>query len=169
MQPQPFPLVAGVLFAAILTANTGCSVPGRKTADVAPPTATAEPERVGKIIIEGNTVTDRRVILNQLQLVPGQVLDRSKIEKAPVNLARLGIFDATEPPTVEVLPSDTDANFRDIRVRVKETRTGMVALAVGLNSWPGPIAAVSSPSSAAVPALALPPAATPVPGPAVGP
>ncbi len=96
-----------------------------------------EPDRVGRIIIEGNTVTDQRVILNQLNLFPGQILQYPQLEIARNNLMRLGIFDQEDPPTVEVLPQDNDSPFKDIRVRVKETRTGMVALTANVNSNAG--------------------------------
>ncbi len=96
-----------------------------------------EPDRVGRIIIEGNTVTDQRVILNQLNLLPGQILQYPQLEMARQNLMRLGIFDGEDPPTVEVLPQDNDSPFKDIRVRVKETRTGMVALTANVNSNAG--------------------------------
>jgi RNA polymerase sigma factor (sigma-70 family) len=80
----------------------------------------AEPERVGRIVIEGNTVTPDRVILDQIPLVPGQVLEYPKLEEARKNLVRLGVFDHEDPPTVEAVPGDADGGFRDIRVRVKE-------------------------------------------------
>ncbi len=96
-----------------------------------------EPDRVGTITIEGNTVTDQRVILNQLGLYPGQVLQYPKLEEARQNLIRLGIFDAEDPPTVEVLPREDGSPFKDIRVRVKETRTGMFAVTANVNSDAG--------------------------------
>ncbi len=80
----------------------------------------AEPERVGRIVIAGNTATPDRVILNQIPLVPGQVLEHPKLEEARQNLIRLGIFDPEDPPTVEVIPQAEGSQFRDIRVRVKE-------------------------------------------------
>lgn len=96
-----------------------------------------EPDRVGRIIIEGNTVTDQRVILNQLGLYPGQILQYPKLEQAKQNLMRLGLFDAETPPSVDVMPQEFDSIYKDIRVRVKETRTGMVALAANVNSNAG--------------------------------
>lgn len=96
-----------------------------------------DPDRVGRIIIEGNTITDQRVILNQLRISPGQVLQYPRLEEARENLMRLGLFDMEDPPTVEVLPSANDSPFKDIRVRVRETRTGMVALSANVNSDAG--------------------------------
>jgi outer membrane protein assembly complex protein YaeT len=95
------------------------------------------PDRVGRIIIEGNTVTQDRVILNQLDLRPGQILQYPKLEDARMRLNRLGIFDPEDPPTVEVVPNDLDETFKDIRVRVHETRTGQFMIGGSVNSDAG--------------------------------
>ena len=50
---------------------------------------------------------------------------------------RLGLFDAEDPPTITVVPRDDDSPFKDIHVKVKETRTGMVALTANVNSDAG--------------------------------
>jgi outer membrane protein assembly complex protein YaeT len=92
------------------------------------------PDRVGRVIIEGNDVTQDRVILNQLDLRPGQIFDYTKIEEAQMRLARLGIFDPEDPPRVEVIPNEFDSLFKDIRVRVKETRTGQFMIGGSVNS-----------------------------------
>jgi len=96
-----------------------------------------EPDRVGRIIIEGNEITQDRVILNQLDLRPGQILQYPKLEDARMRLARLGIFDAQDPPAVDVLPNELDDQFKDIRVRVRETRTGQFILGMSVNSNAG--------------------------------
>ncbi|HUR55735.1 MAG TPA: POTRA domain-containing protein, partial [Gemmataceae bacterium] len=96
-----------------------------------------QPDRVGRVIVEGNEVTQDRVILNQLDLRPGQVLQYPRLEDARIRLARLGIFDPENPPTVEVLPNELDSTFKDIRVRVNETRTGQFMVGVGVNSDAG--------------------------------
>ncbi len=95
------------------------------------------PDRVGQIKIEGNTITQERVIRNQLNFYSGQVLEYPKLKQAEANLARLGIFDGEDPPTIEVEQSAFDSSYKDIRVRVKETRTGQVGLQVGVNSNAG--------------------------------
>ena len=95
------------------------------------------PDRVGIIRIEGNTVTQDRVILNQLDLRPGQILQYPKIEDAKMRLMRLGIFDPEEPPDVQVLPNELDQTFKDIRVRVRETRTGQFIVGGSVNSDAG--------------------------------
>jgi outer membrane protein assembly complex protein YaeT len=96
-----------------------------------------EPTRVGRVIIEGNTVTQDYVILNQLDLRPGQILQFEKLEDARMRLARLGIFDQANPPVVEALPNELDSSFRDVRVQVNETRTGQFMVGGGVNSNAG--------------------------------
>ena len=83
------------------------------------------PDRVGVLRLDGNDITRDRVILNQLEdFLPGQILRYDRIEDAKMRLARLGIFDLQDPPTIEVLPTEFDSAVKDIRVKVRETRTG---------------------------------------------
>ncbi len=96
-----------------------------------------EPDRVGRIIIEGNEVTQDRVIMNQLDLRPGQILQYPRLEDARIRLARLGIFDPQDPPIVEALPNEFDSPYKDVYVRVKETRTGQFMVGGGVNSNAG--------------------------------
>ncbi|MBY0514294.1 MAG: outer membrane protein assembly factor BamA, partial [Gemmataceae bacterium] len=96
-----------------------------------------EPDRVGRVIIEGNNVTKDRVIYNQLDLRPGQILQYPRLEDARVRLSRLGIFDPQNPPTVEVLNNELDDHMKDILVRVQETRTGQFMVGGGVNSNAG--------------------------------
>jgi outer membrane protein assembly complex protein YaeT len=95
------------------------------------------PDRVGRVIIEGNTVTQDRVILNQVDLRPGQILQYPKLEEARMRLTRLGIFDQDNAPTVEVIPNELDDSFKDVRIRVQETRTGSFILGGSVNSNSG--------------------------------
>ncbi|WP_439623462.1 outer membrane protein assembly factor BamA [Gemmata sp.] len=95
------------------------------------------PDRVGRVTIEGNTVTRDSVILNQLDLRPGQVLQYPAVEDARMRLARLGIFDPEDPPTVEVVQNEFDSPLKDIRVKVRETRTGSFMLGGSFNTNQG--------------------------------
>jgi outer membrane protein assembly complex protein YaeT len=92
------------------------------------------PDRVGRIIIDGNTVTQDRVILNQLPFRPGQILPYNQIEDAKMRLARLGIFDPENPPSIEILPNEYDSSLKDVLVRVNETRTGQFMLGASFNT-----------------------------------
>lgn len=81
--------------------------------------ANKEPDRVGRVLIEGNTATPDYLILGMLDLRPGQVLRYPQLDAARPLLGR-GFFDRADPPTVEVIPNNRDGTFRDIRVRVTE-------------------------------------------------
>jgi hypothetical protein len=75
-----------------------------------------EPDRVGQILIEGNTKTADKKILDMLGMSPGQVLQYPKLEAARVKLEKAGFHE----PTVEVIPGEPGSTFKDIRVRVSE-------------------------------------------------
>jgi hypothetical protein len=82
--------------------------------------AKKEPDRVGRIVIEGNTATPDRVILGALlDLRPGQILRYPQLDAAR-KLLGCGLFDRATPPTVEVIPNELDGTFKDIRIRLTE-------------------------------------------------
>ena len=89
-----------------------------------------EPDRVGRIIIEGNTDTWDSVILNELPFRPGQILKYPDLEKARTRLTKLGVFDKKNPPTVEVLPNELNSEFKDILIRVTERSGGFAQLVI---------------------------------------
>jgi hypothetical protein len=75
----------------------------------------ANPDRVGQIIIEGNTTTPNQKILDMLGITPGDVLRYPALEEARAKLKK-----AFQDSTVEVIPGDLDSVFKNIRVRVVE-------------------------------------------------
>jgi hypothetical protein len=95
----------------------------------APPIAKRAPARVGQVFIVGNERTRMDVILRQVPLSPGQVLDYPALKKAEQNLARLNVFetspDGSVRPTVTVLdnPLDPDSPHKDVLISVRETST----------------------------------------------
>lgn len=96
-----------------------------------------EPDRIGRIIIRGNTKTQDRVILNELgNLREGQIIRYDEVELARLRLTGRGIFDTDNPPTIEVVenPAALDSTFKDLVVTVQETRTGNFGFTVGVNS-----------------------------------
>jgi ABC-type transport system involved in cytochrome c biogenesis ATPase subunit len=78
------------------------------------PVKEQEPDRVGRIIIEVNTKTSEKKILEKLSFRPGQVLQYPALEEARAKLQKAGFRDVT----VEVVPNELDSVFKDIRVRV---------------------------------------------------
>lgn len=100
------------------------------------------PRKIGRINIEGNEITQRRVILNILDLEPGQLADSTEIRKAQQRLMSARLFEVNPQsgiqPVVEFDPaSDPTSEFQDIRVRVQEAQTGQLMLGAGVNSNSG--------------------------------
>jgi outer membrane protein assembly factor BamA len=92
---------------------------------------------VGQVLIVGNSVTQDRVIRRVLAgIQPGQILRYPELRVAERDLARLNIFEMKPDqgirPTVQVL--DSPGPFKDILVKVEETRTGSLMLGAGINS-----------------------------------
>ncbi|MDY3551836.1 POTRA domain-containing protein [Gemmata sp. JC717] len=75
-----------------------------------------EPDRVGRILIEGNTNTSDKVILGHLSLVPGDVLHHRLLEQIRAKLQKAGFQNVT----VEVEPCILDSKLKDLHIRVSE-------------------------------------------------
>lgn len=88
-----------------------------KKLGVAPPVPVkeAEPDRIGRIIIEGNERTPDKKILDLLELQPGQILQYPALEPARTRLEKYGLLAVR----VEVVPG-TNGQFKDVRVKVIE-------------------------------------------------
>jgi outer membrane protein insertion porin family len=97
--------------------------------------------RVKEFIIVGNDKTRQNRILNQIPLLPGQILSYPELRRAEANLAKMNIFENNPEtgvrPTVSVIDDNADAEFKDILVQVQETRTGSLLFGVGVNSDAG--------------------------------
>lgn len=88
---------------------------------------------VGEVIIVGNTITQDRVIRQAVNLYPGQVLrypDLALAEAGHLRNEQLGVR-----PTVTVIESN--GPFKDILIKVQETRTGMVRFGGGIHAEAG--------------------------------
>ncbi len=75
------------------------------------------PDRVARIKIDGNEHTPDSVILMQLDLRPGQLLNLAKLPIARTRLKKLGLFNSA---TVEIIPDEIGSEFKDILIRVQE-------------------------------------------------
>jgi hypothetical protein len=91
-----------------------------KKLGVAAPEKEKEPDRVGRIIVEGNTKTSDSKILNLLNLRPGQLLRYPALEESRKNLETAGFRGVF----VEVVPNELDTPLKDIRVKVDESGRG---------------------------------------------
>jgi hypothetical protein len=87
-----------------------------------------EPARVGQIFLVGNEVTPQGLILDRLQLYPGQVLTDKDLRAAQQRLGwltPLGIVSSAS-----ALDDPAEPVFKDIRVKVTETPLTYVLVGV---------------------------------------
>lgn len=85
---------------------------------------------VESVIIEGNTKTKSTVILRELVLGPGDVFDSVRMKISKLRLENTRFFE-----DVTVAPQETNIpNRRDLRVAVREGRTGNLTFGAGFSS-----------------------------------
>ncbi|MEY3773285.1 MAG: hypothetical protein RLZZ129_65 [Verrucomicrobiota bacterium] len=90
----------------------------------------SERYNVESILIEGNTKTKSTVILRELVLGPGDVFDSVRMKISKLRLENTRFFE-----DVTVAPQETNIpNRRDLRVAVREGRTGNLTFGAGFSS-----------------------------------
>ncbi len=98
-----------------------------------------QPKRVGQVFIVGNEFTRNSVVLHQVVLFPGQVLDYADLSRSEKNLESLGIF---KPGSVRVTaehdPNNPDGEYKNVFVQVEETPTWSLTATPGLGWTGGP-------------------------------
>ena len=100
-----------------------------------------QPVRIGEIRIEGNRLTQDKVIRRDLRFYPEEPVNTELIEKARKRLEGSGLFT---PGSVQIgtLPTEEE-NVRDILVRVDETETGNLIFGAGVSSNSGVVGNIS--------------------------
>jgi hypothetical protein len=100
-------------------------------------TSTQAPEPqflVGRVIIDGNTDTPDRVILNCIDFRPGQKTTRAVLRQAGKRIRATGVFKSNPwrgvGVTVNVLPNELDSDYFDILIRVQERPGNYLAFGV---------------------------------------
>jgi outer membrane protein insertion porin family len=97
--------------------------------------------RVGRIRIEGNRLTQDKVIRRALRFYPEEPINTKLIDRAHRRLEGLGLF---EPGSVQVATIPTqDPAVRDVVVRVEETETANLIFGAGISSDSGVLGNVS--------------------------
>ena len=86
--------------------------------------------RLRDIDIRGNSRTRDKVIRRELVVEPGEVYNRTRVERSERRLRNLGYFDTVHART---LPTTEDGR-RDLVFDVAEKRTGQFMLGVGFSS-----------------------------------
>lgn len=94
-----------------------------------------EQYRVGLIRVLGNCSTEKRVILHQTYIEPGEVFDSQKLKATEYALMSTGYFKSVNVyPVKSEQDSDLGPNFRDVVIEVEETQTGSMNLFFGASS-----------------------------------
>lgn len=95
----------------------------------------SEQFKVGVIRVLGNSSTNTNVILNQSNLIPGEVFNSNKLEQTQMRLESTGLFKSVNVYAVRNADDDNlGPDFRDINIEVEETSTGSVSLFFGASS-----------------------------------
>lgn len=87
--------------------------------------------RVGSIQIEGTTLTQRPVLLKEIEFSLGDLLTPQKIEESSSRLQRLGHFSSVEIRTLE---ENSNVASRTVVIRVQERDPGLFNLGIGASS-----------------------------------
>jgi len=80
--------------------------------------------KTGLIITAGNDITQKRVIMRNIELKPGRPLDTTALDASENRLKQLNIF---APGSIKITPQPPDPEnpeYRDVLVEVDETNTG---------------------------------------------
>jgi outer membrane protein insertion porin family len=95
----------------------------------------SERYKVGLIVVSGNKRTNNNVIYNNINLVPGTVLDSTKMKAAQQRLQSSGYFKNVNVYAVKSEEiSEVGSEYRDVMIEVDENRTGAFHLSAGANS-----------------------------------
>lgn len=98
-----------------------------------------EPFYVGRVLVQGNTVTRDNVIRRDIKLAPGDLLDTNKVRESERELRNTQLFQANylagTGPQVKI--SGEGPNLRDLVAEVQEGQTGRIMFGVGVNSDAG--------------------------------
>jgi len=97
--------------------------------------------RIGRIRIEGNRLTQDKIIRRELRFFPEEPINTLLVERARKRLEGLAVF---KPQSVEITTlAGPDPEVRDILVRVEETETSNLILGAGVSSNSGVLGNIS--------------------------
>jgi outer membrane protein insertion porin family len=121
--------------------------PDEPLVDVVVIVAENAPSTTGEIIIQGNQITQQRVIRREIDLRPDRPLDRNALDRSAAALQRTRLFDPNPPDRgvkITLQPPDpADPEYRDVLVEVEETRTGEVNFGGAVSSDAGVVGRIS--------------------------
>ncbi len=100
-----------------------------------------EPVQIGEIRVEGNRLTQDKVIRRELRFYPEEPVNTKLIDRARRRLEGTGLY---RPGSVQITTIPTgDPGVADILVRVEETETANLILGAGISSNSGVVGNIS--------------------------
>ena len=104
--------------------------------------------RTGLVSVQGNSLTQAKVVRRRVDLRPGQWLDAAALSESERRLFNSGLFErnpaAGSPPKITIQPEDPRyPGSRDVLVEVEETNTGSLNFGAAVSSDAGLIGSVS--------------------------
>jgi len=96
---------------------------------------------IGEIRIEGNRLTQDKVIRRELRFYPEEPVNTKLIEKAKTRLSGSGLFERGSVQ-ISTIPT-ADPDVADILVRVEETETANLIFGAGVSSNSGVLGTIS--------------------------
>ena len=129
----------GYIHAAVRPVITFAEVPGN--VDLAFKVEEGRPLRVGEIRVEGNRLTQDKVIRRELRFFPEEPVNTKLIDRARRRLEGTGLY---KPGSVQISTIPTDnPDVADVLVRVEEAETGNLILGAGVSSNSGLLGNIS--------------------------
>ncbi|MCU0663483.1 MAG: BamA/TamA family outer membrane protein [Myxococcota bacterium] len=89
---------------------------------------------VGRIRVDGATVTSRKIIVERLALRPGDTITPKRLESSQDRLLELGVFDSV---SVQMDMPDKPAQLKTLRVQVTEGKSQYLEMRAGLATVEG--------------------------------
>src|SRR5205823_14282561 len=85
--------------------------------------------KLRRILINGNTHTQEKIILREMRVAPGQKYNSAGMADAQDRLRGTPYFHG-----VSITPLGDDPNIRDVLVEVSEAKTASFGVGAGINS-----------------------------------
>lgn len=117
--------------------------PDRPLVDMVLTIETGPRYRTGEVIIQGDSITRKNVILRQTEIRPGRPLSTVDVERTEVAIQRLRLFNPRGTRLTLQPPDPAEPEYRDVLIEVEETNTGSFDLGGAVTSDAGIIGRIA--------------------------
>ena len=99
--------------------------------------------KTGEIIIQGNDITQQKVVRRQIELQPDRPLDTVALENSTRRIKQINTFDNQRVRLTAQKAEEADPEHRDVLVEVAETNTGEFNIGAAVSSDGGVLGRIS--------------------------